>query len=74
MSNDCENFCRNLRRWRLERGMSVTAFARLLRISPASLRKLESGILPPKISAQLFFVLHDELGISFREMFAGPED
>lgn len=74
MSNDCESFCRNLRRWRLERGMSVTAFARLLRISPASLRKLESGVLPPKISVQLFFVLHDKLGISYREMFAGPED
>ena len=62
-------FCKNLAALRKATGASVTTMAERLHISPRTLRSLEGGILPPRLSVSILFRIEKEYGIPPKDMF-----
>lgn len=63
----------NLRRARLERGLSLRALARLLEVSPSLVSQIETGRIQP--SVRTLYAIVSQLGVSLDEVFQldGPE-
>jgi transcriptional regulator with XRE-family HTH domain len=61
----------NLRRARLERGLSLRALARLLEVSPSLVSQIETGRIQP--SVRTLYAIVSELGVSLDEVFQ-PEE
>jgi transcriptional regulator with XRE-family HTH domain len=57
----------NLRRARLERGLSLRALARLLEVSPSLVSQIETGRIQP--SVRTLYAIVSELGVSLDEVF-----
>ncbi len=57
MRNELQNLCRNVLYLRKKAGLSQREMAALLHIGVPSLRLLESGTLPTKISVEVIFHL-----------------
>jgi transcriptional regulator with XRE-family HTH domain len=64
----------NLRRTRLDRGLSLRALARRLEVSPSLLSQIETGRIQP--SVRTLYAVVSELGVSMDEVFhhVEPED
>ena len=52
-----QNFCRNVFLLRKYAGMSQKDLAAILHISVNTLRKLESGTIPPRMGVDVIFIL-----------------
>jgi transcriptional regulator with XRE-family HTH domain len=57
----------NLRRKRLERGLSLRALARSLEVSPSLVSQIETGRIQP--SVRTLYAIVSELGVSLDEVF-----
>ncbi len=58
---------RNLRRTRLERGLSLRALARELDVSPSLVSQIETGRIQP--SVRTLYAIVSQLGVSLDELF-----
>lgn len=67
--NELENLCQNIRRTRERDRLSITQMARILGISPRTLKKLEAGILPPSAGVDIIFRLAGYCGKKPCEVF-----
>ena len=61
----------NLRRTRLDRGLSLRALARRLEVSPSLLSQIETGRIQP--SVRTLYAVVSELGVSMDEVFRHVE-
>ena len=68
MKNEINNFCVNVKLLRRKHGLSKTAMAKILGISPSSLNKLENGVMP-RISSEVVIRLMGYFHISTEEVF-----
>jgi DNA-binding XRE family transcriptional regulator len=68
MKNEINNLCINVKFLRRKHGLSKTAMAKILGISPSSLNKLENGVMP-RISSEVVFRLMEHFHVSAEEVF-----
>ena len=68
MKNEINNLCINVKFLRRKHGLSKTAMAKILGISPSSLNKLENGVMP-RISSEVVIRLMGYFHISAEEVF-----
>ena len=61
-------FCNNVKRIRLERGLSKKEMAEKLNISVKSLSIIEGGSIPKRLSVQVIYTLCDEFEIKASEI------
>ena len=54
-SNEIETFLYNIAYLRKHNGLSKRKMAKILHISTSTLNKIESGVLPPRISANVIW-------------------
>ncbi len=66
---DLQIFCENIKTIREKTKLSQEEMAKKLGISRYSLSKIERGEIPPKLSCEILFTIHDEFGIAPSEMF-----
>jgi len=64
------NFLSNIAWIRKKYGISKRKMSEALKISIASLNKIENGILPPKLSMDIVFNIYISFGIEPKTMFA----
>lgn len=57
------NFLNNINWLREYHGLSKRQMSKVLKISVASLSKIESRIIPPRIGVEIIFNLHKSFGI-----------
>ena len=57
-SNEIETFLYNIAYLRKHNGLSKRKMAKILHISTSTLNKIESGVLPPRISANVIWRIH----------------
>ena len=62
-------FCENIVRLRKKNGLSCKVMAKRLGVSEKTIRALESGVLPPRLSCAILFRIEREFGVSPKEMF-----
>ncbi len=62
-------FCQNVKLLRVSRGLNQKEMAKLLGIGVQSLRQVEHGVLPPRLSCDIVFHLHQKFGLSPSEQF-----
>lgn len=72
--SDIANFLHNVALLREERGLSRRTMAKLLGISPATLVKMEAGILPPRLSVEVIFRVWKFFAMPPGEQFRRRED
>lgn len=63
-------FCRNVAWLRRTHGLSQKEMAQRLHIGLHSLRKIEQGLMPPRLGAAVLLHIHDVFGILPEEMFS----
>lgn len=61
-------FCNNVKRIRLELGLSKEEMAERLNISVKSLSIIESGSIPKRLSVQIIYTICDEFKITTSEV------
>ena len=66
--SELKHFCETVADLRQKHGLSKTAMAKILGISPSSLNKLENGVMP-RISSEVVFRLMEYFHISAEEVF-----
>ena len=66
--SELKQFCETVADLRRKHGLSKTAMAKILGISPSSLNKLENGEMP-RISSEVVFRLMGYFHISAEEVF-----
>ena len=66
---DIENFLYNIAWLRKNHGISKKNMAKILKISISTLNKIEEGILPPKLSANVVWRIYLKFGIRPDEQF-----
>ena len=67
--NEIQTLCENIKLLRTMLGLSKKEMAQRIKISVASLNKLESGILPPRLCYDLIIYINREFGILPSQMF-----
>ena len=68
-----QSLARQLRFLRKKHGLSQRELADILRIGLTSLRLLERGILPARLSCEVLFDLSDHFRIPMSRLFEDPE-
>lgn len=58
-----ETLCRNVRWLRESHGFSVEETARLLRLAPCTLRKLESGVHSERVTVLTLYLISDAFDV-----------
>ena len=66
--SELKHFCETVSDLRQKHGLSKTAMAKILGISPSSLNKLENGVMP-RISSKVIIRLMGYFHISAEEVF-----
>lgn len=61
-------FCNNVKRIRLELGLSKEEMAERLNISVRSLSIIESGSIPKRLSVQIIYTICDEFEVTTSEV------
>ena len=61
--------CENVKTLRMREKLSRKEMASRLGIGVFSLTKLETGILPPRLTCQFLFSIHARFGVSPTDMF-----
>lgn len=64
-----EIFGKNILRLRIERKLTQVQMAEILDISVRSLRMLEKGVTPKRLSCKIIFDIFDEFGENPKDMF-----
>ena len=64
---------KNLYTLRLKNGLTQKEMAKLLKIGVRSLSLLENGVLPPRMTCNIFFCLYEHFGILPEECFEEKE-
>lgn len=67
--NNIQIFADNIKSIRKTHKLTQIQMAKKLRIGLKSLRLLEKVSLPPRLSADILFVIYDEFGIFHKDMF-----
>ena len=62
-------FCQNIKTLRKNYYLSKKSMAKLLDIGIASLNKIESGVLPPRLSCELLVKIHTVFNVPPKVMF-----
>lgn len=65
-------FMYNVAWLRKHHGLTKREMANIMHIGTESLNKLENGLLPPRMSIEVFFFIQDHFGISPYEQLAWP--
>ena len=60
---EIENFCKNMRNLRESNKLSKKEMAHKLKVSVTTISKIEKGTIPPRLSCNILFRIHDEFGI-----------
>ena len=68
-SKEMENFLSNIVWIRKKQGISKKNMAKILKISVSSFNKIENGICPPKLSANVVWRIYLNFGICPDEQF-----
>ena len=63
IQKDCLTFCHNIKWMRLHRKLSKKKMAEILKISVGTLTKIENGMLPPRLTIEIFFNFQNHFGI-----------
>ena len=66
--SELKHFCETVSDLRQKHGLSKTAMAKILGISPSSLKKLENGVMP-RISSEVVIRLMGYFHVSTEEVF-----
>lgn len=69
MNNSEKNFCKNVTLLRKMNNLSQKEMAQICHIGLGSLQKIESGIIPPKLSANILFRLYRHFHIPIKQLF-----
>lgn len=69
IKDEIKNLANNIVRIRKEYGLSKKEMAKILGISIESLRKIEKGEIPLKMSVEVIFEIYDYFGITPKELF-----
>ncbi|MBQ7090117.1 MAG: helix-turn-helix transcriptional regulator [Clostridia bacterium] len=67
--NDIKTFCTNIKKLRNAHHLTQKEMAALLKIGVASLRKLEQGSLPPRMTCDIIFHIDHYFGINPAKQF-----
>ena len=70
INQDICNFCNNVQLLRRSKGLSQRAMAEIMGIGIGSLRKIEYGILPPRLTVDVLFRLYCTFGISPQDLLS----
>ncbi len=62
-------FCRNIKELRESHQLTKTEMARKLKISIPTLKKIESGELPKRLTVKVIYAIVDEFDISAGDLF-----
>lgn len=73
-SDEIGNFLYNIELLRKVSGLTMKKMASLLEIGVDSLRRIEKGELPPRLSVTLFFRIYDCFGILPKDQVSGRLD
>ena len=68
-SKEIETFLYNIAYLRKHNGLSKRKMAKILHISTSTLKKIESGVLPPKMSANVIWRIKVHFDINPNEQF-----
>ena len=68
--NYIEIFSKNMKDIRAKNNISKKEMAKILGIGVGSLSKIESGILPPKLEANILIKIYHKFGILPSELFS----
>ncbi|MBQ8497711.1 MAG: helix-turn-helix transcriptional regulator [Clostridia bacterium] len=66
---DVQIFCENIRKIRLEYGLSKKEMAKILEIGIKSLNSLENGKIPPRLNCLIFYKIQENFGIRPGDLF-----
>ena len=69
MEQEIKIFCDNLATLRKRKKLSLARMATKLNISVKSLKLLEAGTLPPRLSTTILFTIEKKFGIAPADMF-----
>ncbi len=64
-----QTFCETVRRLRQAHGLSQRNMAKQLGIGVGSLRKLERGEIPPRLSVEVLYHIYDTFGVHPADQF-----
>ena len=67
---DLQILCENIKKLRLEKGISQKEMAKHLRVGVKSLRKLERGEIPPRMKVDLMFRACEYFGITIGQLLS----
>ena len=72
--DDSRIFCRNVLALRKKHNLTQAEMAKLLGIGVKSLRSLEKGEIPPRLSCGIIIIIYKEFGVFPSDMFSPLED
>lgn len=64
MKSELENLCHNIYRLRKANNLTQKEMAKILKVGVGSLRKLEAGIIPPRMTVDILYHVYVAFGIS----------
>lgn len=70
---ELENFARNIAKLRKEQGISKREMAGALGIGRWSMDKLDAGMIPPRLGAEVLFYAAHYFGISISDLLQNPQ-
>ena len=68
-NNEIYNFCRNVLYLRKKHGLTQVQMAKIMNVGVGTVRLLERGVLPPRLSADVLWRLHDYFHLSVSQLF-----
>ena len=63
MMEECQNFCKNLKRLREKYGLDEKEMAARLGVGVGVLQKIEQGVVPQTLSCEILVAVFREFGI-----------
>lgn len=64
IKKEMKNFCNNVKKLRAKHKLTKKEMAKILHIGVGSLSKIESGIIPKLLGADIFFYIHEKFNIT----------
>lgn len=74
MKSELENLCHNIYRLRKANNLTQREMAKILKIGVESLRKLEAGIIPPRMTVDVLYQVYAAFGISPDQLVAKKDE
>ena len=71
LQEEVQNFLRNVAWLRKHHGLSQKEMAVLLGVGVGTIRKMERGVLPPRLMADVVWRIRDSFHVPPRELFGG---